>query len=92
MKPNLEKLKLWHEAYLKGLAEAVTKDALRPEEERFYGYGVKDVPHVAGLMIAAIADHPDRVNYTGEGFRATCRILRLKPTKKAVFEFLEVKR
>ena len=92
MNVNAEKLKVWGEAYLRGLTEAVERDALRPAEERVYGYDVKDVPHVASLMIAAIADHPDRVNYAGDGFRATCKILGIKATRRSVLEFLEVKR
>jgi len=71
-------------AYTDGLIQAVRE---HPAE---YGFTADKAPEVASKMLAAIEKNPRAVNYAGHGFRNACKALRIKPTRKAIFEFIGV--
>lgn len=88
---NSDKFKTFGEAYKKGLLAAVEADNEKPIADRQYELLPHNVLAVATRMLAAIAERPLAVNYNGDGFRRTCRLLGIKPTRKAIFEYLEIK-
>lgn len=45
----------------------------------------------ANKMLAGIASSPMGVNYGGNGFKNACKTLEIKNTRKAIFEYLEIK-
>lgn len=88
---NSEKFATFGEAYKKGLREAVEADQKKPAEARQYLMVPDDALNVAERMLRAITERPLAVNYGGDGFRRTCKALGIKPTRKAIFEYLEIK-
>ena len=78
---NQDKLNQFMAVYTPALKDAVEQ---YPAE---YMWPVSDVPMVADRMRAAI----DRgsYNHSGRAFKATCKALGIKPTRKAITEFLK---
>lgn len=84
------KLTAFTSAYFVGLLAAIEADQVKPSEKREYHYGPEGVEIVVDKMMRAIASNPNSVNYGGNGFRLTCKLLGIKHTRKAIFAFLEI--
>lgn len=67
--------------------EAALGDAVRVQPDA-YAYPVSEVPRVVERMMRAIRENVESVNYTGHGFRLTCKRLGIRHTKKAILNFL----
>lgn len=86
---NQEKFKTFSEVYAESLLKAMFEN---PDK-----YGVsqpnitKGACFIAEKMLQAIKDDPKMVNYTGDGFKKACKTLGIKQTRKAIFEYLEIK-
>ena len=80
---NPVKLACFSAAYRAGLLASVTA---HPDT---YLYGPASVEHVADRMLAAIGKSPMMVNYDGEGFRAACKALNIRYSRKAILDYLE---
>lgn len=87
---NEEKFHKFAEAYKTSLRKVVDKDLQRPKQDREYDYSPEQVDVVVGKMLNAIRQHPLGVNYNSSGIKNACKALGIKPTRKALFEFLEV--
>jgi hypothetical protein len=89
---NQDKFLQFGEAYRKGLRSAVEADMKKPADKQEYsGVPLDQTDVVVERMLRAITLKPLGVNYNGDGFRRTCKLLGIKPTRKAIFEFLEIK-
>ena len=82
---NTERFNIFSSAYRDGLLAAVL------DKQNVYYYGPDAVPGIADRMLAAIADHPRRVNYNSGGFKRACKTLNIRFSATAILEFLEVK-
>jgi hypothetical protein len=80
---NQVKFAVFSEAYRKALPEAV---ASNPKD---YAPNFNSAV-VADRMLAQLALAPSMVNYDSKGFKLVCKALEIKPTRKAIFEYLEV--
>jgi len=66
--------------YVEQLKLAVEQN---PEE---YGWSLDKLPNVVARMRAAISSKT--FNHNSTSFRKTCKILGIKHTRKAIFEFI----
>ena len=87
---NADKFATFSAAYRSGLLAAVIADADKPEEKRHYNWSADNVPIVADKMLKSIAEKPLGVNYDSNGFKRACKLLGIKPTRKAIFAYLEI--
>lgn len=76
----MKNLQAFMDIYRAALADAVAK---HPDE---YAWPLADVPVVAARMEAAIVR--GSYNHDGRAFKATCKALGIKHTRKAIGEYL----
>jgi len=76
------KLEAFMEVYARALAKAVL------EHPEVYVYPVEDVPAVVEKMRPAIAIM--NVNIDGYAFKATCKEIGIKHTRKAIRDYLGI--
>ena len=87
MKVSEERLRLWMQAYGPTLYEVVLEDSRRPAAEQQYGYGVELVPSTLVKMEKAFRE--GTFNLDGKAIARTARAFNIKPTRKAITQFLE---
>lgn len=87
---NTDKFAIFSQAYKTGLIAAVTKEPelyLLPKNMT----AEEGALVTANKMLSAIADRPMMVNYDSKGMKLACKALGIKNTRKAIFEYLEIK-
>lgn len=88
---NQSRLETFGIAYRTGLRAAIAADMLKPVDKRDYTYDETHVDAVVDKMITAIRNNPKGVSYDSGGIKQACTIIGIKGTRKAIFEYLEVK-
>lgn len=89
---NQDRFKLFSEAYRAALVIAVSE---HPEKYTMTLYKYEQPEFAVKLHAQRILDgietNPLGINYNGDSFKLVCKTLGIKYTRKAIFEWLEIK-
>ena len=82
---NQDNFKKFSNQYKLALKEVVGK-----YPEKYAYHEEKRIEEVAGKILETIEKRPLGVNYGGDAFKLTAKKLGIKPTRKAIFEYLGI--